>query len=72
MNRDELLVFLNEWLDAYPYEVFPPANLREVAEGPDRTFTKAEAVSLAERNAAEMARHVLKVVRRKLKPDLAG
>lgn len=50
--------------------MFPPANLREVMDGPDRTFTKAEAISLAERNAAEMARQVLKLVRRKLAPDI--
>jgi hypothetical protein len=66
LDRQKLLQFINEWRAAYPLDVFPPSDIRAVLEGPEQTFTKREAVSLAERNAADMARHVLQVLRRKL------
>jgi hypothetical protein len=53
---DEFLDWLRDWVDAYPEDIFRPIDMRDV--GPS-DYTQEEVLSIASRNAAGMARHVL-------------
>jgi hypothetical protein len=53
---DEFLAWLTLWSAAYPEDIFPPIDMREVE---DRAYSGREVSNIASRNAAGMARHIL-------------
>lgn len=55
----EFIAWLETLNEAYPEDIFRPIDMREVE---DRMYTRDEVQRIASRNAAGMARHVLKRV----------
>jgi hypothetical protein len=56
--------WLEDWSRAYPEDMFPPVDMRAVMAD-ERVYSHAEVLSIAQRNAAAMGRHLLaKVIER--------